>query len=142
MEAIIRAHGSKEKALILVVGTYTKALEFCAQFPHATIYLIRSPSDTMEPSCPSSRIFIFSSTIDDHIDICYIQGQEYITVVNSLPINRIILLATDDGVIYHNRSNLEMYCIYHTKYYLRPDNFYFTMFGVYELYLKDKMIGD
>jgi len=31
-----------------------------------------------------------------------------------------------------------MYCVYHKTYYVRPDNYYFTFFGVNEIYTKKK----
>ena len=36
------------------------------------------------------------------------------------------------------KSNLEMFCVYHKKYDFRKDNFYFTFFGVNEVYPKEK----
>ena len=35
-------------------------------------------------------------------------------------------------------NDLIMFCVYHKKYYQRPDNSYFTFFGVNEVYPKDK----
>jgi len=35
-------------------------------------------------------------------------------------------------------SKFEMYCVYHKTYYVRPDNYYFTFFGVNEIYTKKK----
>ena len=35
-------------------------------------------------------------------------------------------------------SNLEMFCVYHKKYHVREDTFYFTFFGVNEVYSKEK----
>ena len=31
-----------------------------------------------------------------------------------------------------------MFCVYHKKFYFREDNFYFTFFGVNEVYSKEK----
>jgi len=33
---------------------------------------------------------------------------------------------------------MKIYCVYHNKYYIREDNFYFTFIGVNEIYPKDK----
>ena len=37
-----------------------------------------------------------------------------------------------------NNLNFEMFCVYHKNYYIRDDNFYFTFYGVNEIYQKEK----
>ena len=41
-----------------------------------------------------------------------------------------------DETLIISYSNLEMYCVYHKNYYIREDNYYFTFFGVNEVYPK------
>ena len=72
----------------------------------------------------------------EEIDICYINENDYNYLLTKMSMNRIKMLVNNNGIIYNNNCNLEMYCIYHSKFYLRDDNFYFTFFGVNEVYPK------
>jgi len=134
--------------VILVVGSYVKALELYAQFPNALIYIFQCPADSIAAckvaTAPYlSRILLVegeSFTPEATIDICYIHG-DFLASVRKLPTNRIKLFANYAGIVYNNKSNVEMFCVYHTKFYLREDNFYFTFFGVNELYPKQRQIN-
>jgi hypothetical protein len=50
-------------------------------------------------------------------------------------------IENNDEKLIISSSNLEMYCVYHKNYYIREDNYYFTFFGVNDVYPKEKKVN-
>jgi hypothetical protein len=119
------------------------------KFPNAQIYIFECCPDTIN-ICKQNielhkdRITLFNGPVHDYkgyIDICYINDNDYKFIENKLAVNRVGLLVNKHRILFDNTSlKLEMFCIYHKRYYFREDNFYFTPFGVNETYQKDNTI--
>jgi hypothetical protein len=128
-----------------------QSIEFYNVFPNSKIYAFECNPNTLE-ICKkniepySDRITLIYDNINDfvdNIDICYINENDISFVQNKISFNKIKLLINNNKILYDNfYLNLEMYCIYHKNYYVRDDNFYFTFFGVNEIYTKEKKLNN
>ena len=123
-----------------------QSIEFYNVFPNAKIYAFECNPNTID-ICRKNienykdRITLIEGAVCDYdgeIDICYINENNYNFLLNIFSFNKIKLLFNNKEIIYNNKCNLEMYCVYHRIFYLRDDNFYFTFFGVNEIYPKEK----
>jgi len=123
------------------------SIEFYKIFPNAKIYTFVYNLNTLD-LCKENikpyqdRITLIKGTgceYDGDIDICYINDNDYTFMENKISINKVKLLMNNKGIIFDNlKSNLEMFCVYHKKYYFRNDNWYFTFIGVNEVYPKEE----
>ena len=135
-----------KKYVIFDIGSKDclQSIEFYNNFPNAKIYALDCNINTIE-ICRTNiekykdRITLIENVVCDYdgeIDICYINEHDYNYLSKIISINRIKLLMNNKEIIYNNKCNMEMYCIYHKHFYLRDDNFYFTFLGVNEIYKK------
>lgn len=121
-----------------------QSIEFYKILPHAQIYVFNCDPNTID-SCESNikpyrdRITLIQNMDSIHfdIDLCYINHHDYVFIQNIIPMNKVKLVANDNHVLFENYSNVEMFCVYHKQFYIRKDNFYFTFFGVNEVYPKE-----
>ena len=125
---------------------YNKCIEFYKLFPNALIYIQTSNVEKFKDFKNKLELFLDRITLLDvgeinldRIDICHINNEYFSILKGKLSFNKIKLLMDNTGVIYDNTElKLEMFCVYHKNYYFREDNFYFTFFGVNEIYPKEK----
>jgi len=140
-----------EQLVIFDIGSIDciQTIEFYKNFPNSKIYAFECNSNTLD-ICKKNikpyndRITIIEGSVCDYIgiiDICYINDNDFIFIQNKISLRNIKLLLNKNNILYDNSSsNLEMYCVYHKNYYFREDNYYFTFFGVNEVYPKEKNI--
>ena len=124
-----------------------QSIQFYKLFPNATIFAFECNPSTLK-ICEQNiipyqdRITIMKGAVSDYygdIDICYINDYDFKFIKDKIALNRLKLLVNSSKTLFDNsNSNLEMFCIYHKNYYFREDNFYFTFFGVNEVYSKEK----
>jgi FkbM family methyltransferase len=139
----------KKEYIIFDIGSRDcqQSIEFYKTFPNAKIYAFACNPNTLD-LCEQNiipykdRITLIKGSVCNYeglIDICYINDNDYKYIEDRISVNRIKILGNSNKILFNNlKSNLEMFCIYHKKYYFREDNFYFTFFGVNEVYSKKK----
>ena len=149
IEKIINKFENKNENLIIVdIGSSDciKSIEFYKHFPNSKIYVFDCEPNTLDICTKNiepykNRITLIEDIYDGNIDICYINNNDFIFVQNKIALSKVKLLVNNNNILFDNTtSNLEMFCIYHKKKYFRHDNFYFTFFGVNEVYPKEKNI--
>lgn len=75
---------------------------------------------------------------NDIIHLCYLNNCDYNDILNKININRIkMLIDGNDKIIHNNKCNIEIYNVYYQKPYLTDNTFYFTHYGVNEVYPKN-----
>jgi FkbM family methyltransferase len=138
-----------DKYIILDIcsGDCLQSIEFYNNFPNSKIFVFECNLNALD-LCKknieqySDRITLIEGPVykyDCMVDICYINDQSYKYIQDKIPMNRIKLLINKDGILFNNMiSNLEMFCVYHKNYNFREYNFYYTFFGVNEIYPKEK----
>ena len=124
-----------------------QSIEFYKTFPNAKIYAFECNPNTID-LCEQNiipyqdRITLIKGDVCDYdgdIEICYINNNDLKFIEDKIALNRVKLLVNSSKILFNNlNSNLEMFCVYHKKFYFREDNFYFTFFGVNEVYSKEK----
>ena len=124
-----------------------QSIKFYKTFPNSKIYIFECNKNTIH-LCEKNiipyqdRITLIKGSDFDYsgnIDICYINDNDFKFIKDKIALNRIKLLINNKKILFDNLvSNLEMFCVYHKHYYFREDNFYFTFFGVNEVYSKEK----
>lgn len=138
-----------KKYVIFVVGSgnFVQCIEFYCKFPNAKIYIFGLQSNILpiyrkNIESFKDRITLIEGDVCEYegdIDICYIKDNDYKFIHEKIALNKIKILMNPNKILFDNSvSNLEMFCIYHKKYFLRDDNFYFTFVGVNEVYSKEK----
>jgi len=140
----------KNKEYIIIdIGTKDcyKSIQFYKTFPNAKIYVFECDENTLE-LCENNikpytdRITLIKEDVlnyDGNIDICYMNEHNFSFIQNKVSLNKVNILCNKFKILYDNSIlKLEMFCIYHKQYYFREDNFYFTFFGVNEVYPKIK----
>ena len=138
-----------EKLIICDIGSYNcdRSIEFYKYFPNSKIYVECMPNTldickkNIEPFSDRITLIegILSDYYDDIIDICYINDNDYAFLQNKIVLSKVKLLMNNNKILYNNLySTLEIFCVYHKNYYFREDNYYFTFFGVNEVYSKEK----
>jgi len=150
IEKFINYINDKNKAYVIFdIGSRDcqKSIEFYKTFPNAKIYAFECNPNTLD-LCEQNiipyqdRITLIKGAVCDYdgdIEICYINNNDFKFIENKIALNRVKLLVNSSKILFNNlNSNLEMFCVYHKKYYFREDNFYFTFFGVNEAYSKEK----
>ena len=142
-------HDKNKVYNIIDIGTKycVKSIQFYKTFPNAKIYVFECDENTLE-LCENNikpyadRITIITEPVfnyDWDIDICYMNEHDFSFIQNKVSLNKVKLLCNKYKILYDNSIlKLEMFCIYHKQYYFREDNFYFTFFGVNEVYQKIK----
>jgi hypothetical protein len=131
--------------MIIDIGTADclHTIELYNQFPTANIYVLDCSPGSLE-LCKKNienytdRITIIESVFQYNgtIDLCYVNNLGSSDIMNKISTRQIRLIYNDKGILYNNHSNLEMYCIFHKDFQIREDNFYFTFYGVNEIYPK------
>jgi hypothetical protein len=142
MERLITHIGNKHENLIIYdVGSSDCifSIECYKQFPNSKIYVFDCDPTTVERNIEPyrDRISILEDgfVYHDNIDICHINDND--AIQNKIPLRNVKLLTNNREILFDNSSSqLEMYCVYHKNYYIREDNYYFTFFGVNEVYPK------
>jgi hypothetical protein len=142
-------HDKNKEYIIIDIGTKDchKSIQFYKTFPNAKIYIFDCDENTLE-LCENNikhytdRITLIKEAVfnyDLDIDICYMNEHNFSFIQNKVSLNKVKILCNKFKILYDNSVlKLEMYCIYHKNYYFREDNFYFTFFGVNEVYPKIK----
>ena len=146
IEKFINYINDKNKAYVIFdIGSRDcqKSIEFYKTFPNAKIYAFECNPNILD-LCEQNiipyqdRITLIKGAVCDYdgdIEICYINNNDFKFIENKIALNRVKLLVNSSKILFNNlNSNLEMFCVYHKKYYFREDNFYFTFFGVNEVY--------
>ena len=146
IEKCITDINDKSKAYVIFdIGSRDcqQSIEFYKLLPNAKIYVFECNPNNLE-LCEKNirpyqdRITLIKDDVcnyDGLIDICYINDNDYKYIEDKIALNRVKLLVNNSKILFDNlKSNLEMFCVYHKKYYFREDNFYFTFFGVNEVY--------
>ena len=118
-------------------------IELYNLFPTSNIYVLDCSPGSLE-LCKKNienyadRITIIESVFQYNgtIDLCYINKLHSSDIMNKISIRQIGLLYNNQGILYNNHSNIEMYCVFHKNFDIREDNFYFTFYGVNEIYPK------
>lgn len=150
IEKFVNYINDKNKAYVIFdIGSRDcqQSIEFYKTFPNAKIYAFECNPNTLD-LCEQNiipyqdRITLIKGAVcgyDGDIDICYINNNYLKFTEDKIALNRVKLLVNSSKILFNNlNSNLEMFCTYHKKYYFREDNFYFTFFGVNEVYSKEK----
>jgi hypothetical protein len=124
-----------------------QSIEFYNFFPNAKIFIYGCDKNNLE-LCEKNiipyndRIIFIKKDFYQYygnVDICYINEHSFSFIENKVSLNKVKLLCNKFKILFDNSIlKLEMYCIYHKNYYFREDNFYFTFFGVNEVYPKIK----
>jgi len=140
IEKFINYINDKNKAYVIFdIGSRDcqQSIEFYKTFPNAKIYAFECNPNTLD-LCEQNiipyqdRITLIKGTVCDYdgdIEICYINNNDFKFIENKIALNRVKLLVNSSKILFNNlNSNLEMFCVYHKKYYFREDNFYFTFF--------------
>jgi FkbM family methyltransferase len=150
IEKLINHINDKSKPyVIFVVDTkdYQKSKIFYKIFPNAKIFVFEFETNSLiccerKTNPYQNRITLlndFKFDYDGNIDICYINDNDFVYIKDKFSLNKIKLLFNNKKILFDNSvSNLEMFCVYHKNYYFREDNFYFTFFGVNEVFSKEK----
>ena len=150
IEKFINYINDKNKSYVIFdIGSRDcqQSIEFYKTFPNAKIYAFECNPNTLD-LCEQNiipyqdRITLIKGAVcdyDGNIEICYINNNDLKFIEDKIALNRVKLLVNSSKILFNNlNSNLEMFCVYHKKYYFREDNFYFTFFGVNEVYSKEK----
>lgn len=150
IQKFINHINDKNKAYVIFdIGSRDcqQSIEFYKTFPNAKIYAFECNPNTLD-LCEQNiipyqdRITLIKGCVCDYygdIEICYMNNNDFKFIENKIALNRVKLLVNSSKILFNNlNSNLEMFCVYHKKYYFREDNFYFTFFGVNEVYSKEK----
>ena len=131
MNKVIELYGKDDRITILDLG-YNGVLEsvsLLTHFPNSILYVLDLKGMEL-----SERVKKYTN---EKIDICFINDNNYKYLEDKVPLRNIDIVFNNNGIIYNNlKSGLEMFCVFHKTYYFRPDNFYFTFFGVNETYPK------
>jgi len=124
-----------------------QSIEFYKTFSNAKIYVYGCDINNLE-LCEKNiipyndRIIFIKKNFykyDGNVDICYINEHSFSFIENKVSLNKVKLLCNKFKILFDNSIlKLEMYCTYHKNYYFREDNYYFTFFGVNEVYPKIK----
>lgn len=144
-----RVSNKTKEYIIIDVGSQNclKSIEFYNMFPNSKIYILDFNPDKLAICKQNIELYTDRITIiydnvfnpDEIIDICYINENNFTYLQNKISLNHVKLLINNDGILFDNmKSNIEMFCVYHKNYFFRKDNFYFTFFGVNEVYPKNK----
>ena len=150
IEKFVNYINDKNKAYVIFdIGSRDcqQSIEFYKTFPNAKIYAFECNPNTID-LCEQNiipyqdRITLIKGDVCDYdgdIEICYINNNDFKFIEDKIALNRVKLLVNSSKILFNNlNSNLEMFCVYHKKFYFREDNFYFTFFGVNEVYSKEK----
>jgi hypothetical protein len=145
MDIIATYFSETPPQMIIDIGTADclHTIELYNQFPTANIYVFDCSPGSLD-LCKKNienytdRITIIESVFQYNgtIDLCYVNNSGSSDIMNKISTRQIRLLYNDKGILYNNHSNLEMYCIFHKDFQIREDNFYFTFYGVNEIYPK------
>jgi len=126
---------------------FENSINFYKNFPNAHIYIFEFDSNFItlyenDINIYKNRISLIKGNIYNYnieVDICHINNQDYNFIHHNIPINSVKLLIDDNRILFDNSiSNLKMFSIFENKYNCYDNNFYFTFYGLNEMYSKRK----
>lgn len=126
---------------------FENSINFYKNFPNAHIYIFEFDSNFItlyenDINIYKNRISLIKGNIYNYnieIDICHVNNQDYNFIHHNIPINSVKLLINDNKILFNNSiSNLKMFSIFENKYNCEDNNFYFTFYGLNEMYSKRK----
>lgn len=138
MDTIFKNMNRNEIKTILEIGSpnIEKSKELYDVFPNAEIRIEKTHEILKEQIKENFKDRMLEKEVDIY-DLCYLHEMD-VDVLADIERSSKIYANKNNVLLNTIETSIEMFCVYHKKYYFRRDNFYFKFIGVNEIYEKEK----